>query len=48
VALYPEDGTTSDSLLSSADAAMYVNKHTKRHKTEMPGQLQQALFKPSR
>jgi diguanylate cyclase (GGDEF)-like protein len=48
VAVYPDDGTTPDSLLSAADAAMYVNKHTKRHKTEMPGQLQQALFKPSR
>ena len=30
VAVYPEDGTTRDSLLSSADAAMYVGKHTKR------------------
>jgi len=48
VAIYPDDGTTADSLLSAADAAMYVNKHTKRHKTEMPGQLQQALFKPGR
>jgi len=48
IALYPEDGTTADTLLSAADAAMYVNKHTKRHKTEMPGQLQQALFKPTR
>jgi len=48
VALYPEDGITADSLLSAADAAMYVNKHTKRHKTEMPGQLQQALFRPHR
>ena len=48
VALYPDEGTTADSLLSAADAAMYVNKHTKRHKTEMPGQLQQALFKPGR
>ncbi len=27
IALYPEDGTTKDSLLTSADAAMYVNKH---------------------
>jgi diguanylate cyclase (GGDEF)-like protein len=26
-ALYPEDGSTRDSLLSSADAAMYVSKH---------------------
>ncbi|HEX4004921.1 MAG TPA: GGDEF domain-containing protein [Acidobacteriaceae bacterium] len=30
VALYPEDGTTRDSLFSAADAAMYVNKHTRR------------------
>jgi len=48
VALYPDDGATADSLISAADAAMYVAKHTKRHKTEMPGQLQSALFKPSR
>jgi diguanylate cyclase (GGDEF)-like protein len=30
VALYPEDGTTKDSLLSNADAAMYVRKHSKQ------------------
>lgn len=30
IAFYPEDGTTKDSLLSAADAAMYVNKHTRR------------------
>jgi diguanylate cyclase (GGDEF)-like protein len=30
VAIYPEDGTTKDSLLSAADAAMYVTKHTKQ------------------
>ena len=48
IAIYPEDGTTADSLLSAADAAMYVAKHTKRHNTEMPGQLQNALFKPRR
>jgi diguanylate cyclase (GGDEF)-like protein len=30
IALYPEDGTTKDSLLSAADAAMYVNKHIRR------------------
>jgi len=46
VALYPEDGTSSDSLLSAADAAMYVAKHTKRHGAEMPDRLQKALFKP--
>ncbi len=26
IALYPEHGSTKDSLLSAADAAMYVNK----------------------
>jgi hypothetical protein len=46
--MFPDEGATADSLLSAADAGMYVNKHTKRHKTEMPGQLQQALFKPAR
>jgi diguanylate cyclase (GGDEF)-like protein len=29
VAVYPGDGTTRDSLLSAADAAMYVAKHTR-------------------
>jgi len=46
VAIYPEDGSSPDSLLNSADAAMYVAKHTKRHGAEMPDRLQQALFKP--
>ncbi len=30
ISLYPEDGSTEDSLLSAADAAMYVNKHIRR------------------
>lgn len=30
IAIYPEDGPTKDSLLSAADAAMYVGKHMKR------------------
>jgi diguanylate cyclase (GGDEF)-like protein len=30
IAVYPEDGTTRDSLLSAADANMYVAKHTGR------------------
>jgi diguanylate cyclase (GGDEF)-like protein len=36
VALYPEDGTTKDSLLSAADAAMYVTKHTKHTRPPQP------------
>jgi diguanylate cyclase (GGDEF)-like protein len=32
VALYPEDGITKDSLLSAADAAMYVAKQTNQRK----------------
>jgi len=35
IALYPEDGTTKDSLLSAADAAMYVNKHIRRENREV-------------
>lgn len=30
IAMYPDDGETRDSLLSAADAAMYVNKHIRR------------------
>lgn len=30
IALFPEDGSTKDSLLSAADAAMYVAKHVKQ------------------
>jgi diguanylate cyclase (GGDEF)-like protein len=33
-AIYPLDGTTRDSLLNSADAAMYVAKHGKRRELE--------------
>ncbi|HTW80535.1 MAG TPA: GGDEF domain-containing protein [Terracidiphilus sp.] len=31
IALYPADGTTRDSLLSAADAAMYAIKQTRQH-----------------
>ena len=34
IALYPEDGTTRDTLLSAADAAMYVNKNIRHDKEE--------------
>ncbi|MGO9775209.1 MAG: diguanylate cyclase domain-containing protein [Terracidiphilus sp.] len=36
VAIYPEDGATTDSLLSAADAAMYEAKHSKRQAEEKP------------
>jgi diguanylate cyclase (GGDEF)-like protein len=42
IAIYPEDGTTRDSLLSAADAAMYVNKHTRG-----PGFAQLAMGRES-
>jgi diguanylate cyclase (GGDEF)-like protein len=32
IALYPEDGDTRDSLLTCADAAMYVNKHIRQER----------------
>jgi diguanylate cyclase (GGDEF)-like protein len=44
-ALFPEDGETADSLLSAADAAMYVSKHTKKNRAETAGRLQKSIFK---
>jgi len=32
--LFPEDGASTDSLLSAADAAMYVAKHTRQNRME--------------
>ena len=37
VALYPQDATTKDTLLSAADAAMYMAKNKKRQRRENPG-----------
>ena len=34
IALYPEDGSTRESLLNAADAAMYVVKHAKKQTAE--------------
>jgi diguanylate cyclase (GGDEF)-like protein len=39
VAMYPDDGTTKDSLLSAADAAMYVSKHTRQEADGKSAQL---------
>jgi diguanylate cyclase (GGDEF)-like protein len=38
LAIYPEDGTTRDSLISASDAAMYVAKHTKRSAGTLPSE----------
>ncbi len=43
VALYPEDGATKDSLLSAADAAMYVTKHTRKLEPGLAAQEDSAL-----
>jgi diguanylate cyclase (GGDEF)-like protein len=36
VALYPEDGASKDTLLSAADAGMYVAKHTRKQAADVP------------
>ncbi len=45
IALYPEDGATRDSLLSAADAAMYVAKHP-RHSRIDAADRQRGEFAP--
>ena len=47
IALYPEDGATRDSLLSAADAAMYVAKHT-RHSHPASADRQRGELAPKR
>ena len=42
VALYPEDGSTKDGLLSAADAAMYVAKNTKKFVNAILARQQQS------
>jgi diguanylate cyclase (GGDEF)-like protein len=46
VALYPEEGTTKDSLLSAADAAMYAVKN-KKHKSDRSPAEKPHLESPS-
>ena len=36
IAVFPQDATTVDALLSFADQAMYVNKHTRRESAAVP------------
>jgi diguanylate cyclase (GGDEF)-like protein len=45
VAIYPEDGNTKDSLLSAADAAMYVAKHIKKQNGQMPAGREKSDFR---
>jgi GGDEF domain-containing protein len=40
IALYPEDAITKDGLLSTADAAMYVAKHTRHEASKTAGRSQ--------
>jgi GGDEF domain-containing protein len=35
IAIYPTDGTTSDSLLSAADSVMYLAKHSRSVHSKM-------------
>ena len=46
VALYPQDAVTKDSLLSFADAAMYVAKNTKRQIGQVPAGNQNPELTP--
>jgi diguanylate cyclase (GGDEF)-like protein len=46
IALYPEDGTTKDGLLSAADAARYVNKHIQRENRELSAEHQHSGLTP--
>ena len=42
IAMYPEDGTNRDSLLSAADAGMYVTKYSRRSLEETLGETEES------
>ena len=46
MALYPEDGATKDSLLSAADAAMYVAKQTNHERGRSRAALRESGLTP--
>jgi len=45
-ALYPDDGSTNDTLLSAADAAMYVAKNTGHEHCDRPEEAASSHFHP--
>jgi predicted signal transduction protein with EAL and GGDEF domain len=47
LAIYPDDGSTRDSLLSSSDAAMYVSKHTKHSNSNIHPDREITGFTPN-
>jgi diguanylate cyclase (GGDEF)-like protein len=47
LAIYPDDGSTRDSLLSSSDAAMYVSKHTKHSNSNLHPDRETTRFEPN-
>lgn len=48
IAIYPEDGSTKDSVLNSADAAMYASKHEKKRSQPMPAPKEDSSPIPAR
>jgi diguanylate cyclase (GGDEF)-like protein len=48
IAVYPEDATTKDSLLSAADGAMYRTKHARQREVEAIAEAAEPGFAPEK